>query len=276
MAYAIKMNRFLLIVALIILSLVILITTLLYRYYTLKHQFPSEEEIQTFFEKDSDKYVESLSSLDLEARWAANKNEYIQTSKKSISPWILDNKKVIIKGCKKANKLLATLKNKFDWLPALTLQKLLSLPWRIVKTKGTYEGGLPHTRASYIFINERQIPNTEKEQEQEQEQEQEFDKLVSTLIHEKVHILQRLYPKTVEGFLKAFNYEIEEIKEEVNPNQRANPDTNKTVYTMKGKRYSWLYRQHPVSITDGQLVPDKLGYEHPYEHMAYAIQNSLM
>ena len=95
-------------------------------------------------------------------------------------------------------------------------QKIASIPWVFALTKeNEYEDGLPHTRTNIIFLstNVDQTPL----------------KLVSILIHEKIHIYQRLYPEETMNFLAVHGYYRWKQRFGV-PRIRSNPDLDPWIY----------------------------------------------
>lgn len=117
------------------------------------------------------------------------------------------------------------------------------IPWRfLIFTKG--EGGLPHTHGTYIMLPFEALKH---------------NITASTLIHEKIHIFQRLYPIETNKYLNipitGFVYPED--------NMRANPDTNRILFD----DYRPLWMDNPSSLLD---ITDKL--DHPYEVMAYKFE----
>jgi hypothetical protein len=68
---------------------------------------------------------------------------------------------------------------------------LVALPWRIVKVKNNIEGGLPHTRANVIIFSESVLKSIALSA-----RKQQWDPgYMNLLIHEQVHVIQRVKPK---------------------------------------------------------------------------------
>ena len=73
--------------------------------------------------------------------------------------------------------------------------KALYIPWYICCTQGlSYENGVPHTRGNYIIISKEHIKN------------KDVNELANTLVHEKVHVYQKLYPDDVSKYLEKYNF----------------------------------------------------------------------
>ena len=135
----------------------------------------------------------------------------------------------------------------------------------VIIKNNVYENGLPHTRANIIFLSNNILNESN-------------DKIIQTLIHEKVHIFQRYNPyhQYIIDFLdnngiKRFMKRNEYIK--TYPLLRSNPDLDEWIYIDETKALSCSYNnQNPESIND---VNCNQLYEHPFEMMAYNIVNSL-
>ena len=132
---------------------------------------------------------------------------------------------------------------------------LEQLPWVFAKTSGSaYEDGLPHTRAPHvIFVSSSTLLLRDKA-------------LAKTLLHEKIHVYQRLHPeKTAAAIVGAGYTKTRRLRRDV-PLIRANPDLDEWIYMDPKKREMALVYNcdTPDSIND---VAE--GEEHPYEAMAY-------
>jgi 4-hydroxyphenylpyruvate dioxygenase-like putative hemolysin len=135
---------------------------------------------------------------------------------------------------------------------------IAAIPWKFALVGATYEAGLPHTRADIIFI-EPEVINSPK--------------LLSTLIHEKVHVYQRQNPEAMEKWLTAHGYRRIATRESRQlAGLRANPDVDQWIYEdpRTGQEMAAYYtRQRPSSISEVSLTHPS--FEHPYEYMAYEI-----
>jgi hypothetical protein len=68
---------------------------------------------------------------------------------------------------------------------------LVALPWRIVKVKNNIEGGLPHTRGNMIVFSESVLKSIALTAQNKQAD----PGYLNLLIHEQVHVIQRVKPK---------------------------------------------------------------------------------
>ena len=152
-------------------------------------------------------------------------------------------------------------------------------PWRIVLFDPSVENGYPHTLGDAIFLPSTFVGWSEDDQ-------------VSTMIHERVHVLQRMHPEAAQAWIRANGYA--RVPDEVARRAlsrvpvRANPDVDGHLYadSSTGCAVAQVYASaEPASLADSRVahvlcsstkgVPTQPPvYEHPYEHMAYAIEKA--
>lgn len=157
--------------------------------------------------------------------------------------------------------------------------RISELPWNIAVPREDVEGGLPHTLGSVIVMPLRYVRRGP------------FRDLVKTLIHEKVHVYQRVYPRETHALLlDQWRLTVVGFQER-DPLARSNPDINELAYAgPSGAVCRQVYTSSaPQSLFDSRVicVPTSLphgragdtevdregyaGYEHPYEAMAYIL-----
>jgi hypothetical protein len=211
--------------------------------------FLSREEVRDFIQRDEDGYIASLTPLDLLAREVSSISEYI----KRIAPAEIseDHKKNI-------NKLAYMVDT---YLMKSGQHKLASVPWKIaVTSNATYENGYPHTRKDIIFLSTNEMDSID---------------LGQTLLHEKVHVYQRMYPAETYQYLRDIGYERWKLRRD-EPLARSNPDLDDWIYidpNTKKPMVAYYSSSKPSSISDVTL--DHPSYEHPFEKMAYDIASKL-
>lgn len=206
------------------------------------------KNITSLISNDVDNYVSNMTPHDLYARKATSKQDYITKCQNDFSV----NKEVekqcfekCIKCIPEANRRLLQLTSSFQ-----------NISWNLFFFSGNYyEDGLSHTRFNIIFLPVK-IINVDDEY------------LTKLLIHEKIHILQKLLPfdPFVTSFMK--NFKVVNHKHFVNKLIRANPDTDNFVYKdFNNQNLQFVYTsEYPGSIRD---VVHYSEFEHPYEQMAY-------
>lgn len=156
------------------------------------------------------------------------------------------------------------------------LAALPSVPWRFVVLQDGIEGGMPHTQGDMVclphsfFLN--QGPATLK-----------------TLIHEKIHVLQRsqmgLWARTLSALGYVAYQKRQDLPQSIKARARSNPDLDGYVYSTKGTCATvYVLRESassPPSLsgTDAVCVdnsgqpPDD--YEHPNELVAYKLSEQV-
>lgn len=241
---------------------------LLYKVYTNKNiesmenneliYFINKDTLYDILKSDKDNFYKTFYHLDFKTRNINNIEEYINYIKKSVYNPNEEEKNKIKKCITDANSRLEKLH--FNWFDG---NKAKELPWNIgcIQEK-LYENGLPHTRGNIIILSKKDI------------NEYNESKLVDTLIHEKVHIYQKIYKDDVEKYLNEYNFSIVKKRDEFD-NIRSNPDLNNIIYKDNNNNiYKATYKNNPKSIEDIVYSPiNNQSYEHPFEKMAIFIEN---
>lgn len=241
-------------------------------------QFLTKDDVIILFNQDKDNYVKNMSIADLHARHIKNASEYINNIIKCVSEFNEIQMTKLIRCAKKADKFLKDY-NYNNSIYSILCEDIASIPWKFALTKKVYNGrdqytnkelsleyeeGLPHTRNDVIFLSSyiiNDIISIDKHDEH----------LVSTLIHEKVHIFQRYNPDIVHKIIEKLGFKEYEYHNKL---KRCNPDINDKCYVdSNGIPLLILYNSmKPTGIND--IKSDNYTMEHPYEKMAYDIANA--
>lgn len=167
---------------------------------------------------------------------------------------------------KEASILSKAIKKADSFIP--NESRLASIPWKLLISNDHIESGFPHTHADMIIIPNSHVISAASR----------IDNLVHTLIHEKVHVYQRMYP--CESNTLYLKYWRMSIGARINcnsilPSRRSNPDTNMLVYLdEKGKSIHLNFdtsSSHSVSLS--KTIGDPR--DHPHEIMAYVVTHLL-
>ena len=240
--------------------------------------YMTRDETSLFLEYDEDAYVANLSSIDLYARKAITKNEYLDVIKNSAASFTYSDREILDKCTKIADELLRKVKidsiskeKNLNYSKYINYKDIATIKWVLAKTSAEdtedkiyrYEEGLPHTRKNIIFLSTKVINYSE-------------DELIKILIHEKIHIYQRYNEKLFKNIINNMGYteisNINEISADTLKYIRANPDLDKKVYKniTDGNLMLCLYNSdRPNGIND--VVIKDYSLEHPYEKIAYEI-----
>lgn len=223
--------------------------------------FLSGQETSAFILQDRDHYIRSLSNYDLAARHAQSQEQYASASAASATSFTREEKLRLSSCCEAADRAvserLADDPRVQRWVNA---RALAGIRWKIGITRDpTYEGGYPHTRADVIFLCR---PEVSKMTDAE---------LQTMLLHEKIHVYQRIYNDEFGMFIRANGYHKFCYRKSLCM-ARANPDLDKYVYCDRhGNMMAALYaREKPEGITD-VIYTGPHGHEHPNEVCAYAV-----
>ncbi len=242
--------------------LLILLVFLIYYYYNYKNDvkniyFLEKDELSDILCLDQDNYYETFYKIDFKVRNIKNIDEYKNMIKKSVCEINDDQKNKIINCIKKADEFFSTLNLK--WLDG---KKMNNIQWKIGCIDGKlYEYGMPHTRNDIIVIPLKSIKNNKK--------------FVKTLIHEKIHIFQKMYPNDINHYINYKQFSKFKIREE-NDKIRANPDLDNWIYKRSNNIYMAKYKKNAKTIKDVKYYPiNKQSCEHPFEMMAIEIEKFL-
>lgn len=213
-------------------------------------------------------YVNRMNKLDLVARKIRSKEEFKELYMDSIEIFSLPEQ--------------WELKNLIKFIDEHLLQnyKITEIPWKFSKKSFEIDRGWPTTHGDTIYLSSHFF---EKENSMER---------IRTLIHEKIHIYQRIYFKEVEElFVKYWKFKASRPVIDY-PTFRNNDDIGDRVYSYGGYDVVNLYKNdspknigdsHSRLIKDGQehpcknseldniLKPLKIPCEHPNELMAWLI-----
>jgi len=247
------------IIIIIILLIFIMINNLL-RHNLCKYEiiFLKKEELLNMLIDNKDNYYNRFYNHDFSARNIKNINEYKELISHSVSEFNQYQKKKLKRSIQQADLFLSKLN--LEWFKSENNQKI---EWILGCIKGKlYENGLPHTRNNTIIISSEKV------------NEYDINRLTKTLIHERVHIYQKIFKEDMNIFLVKNQFRIYKERSK-DDNIRANPDLDNLIYIdNKNNIYRGVYNEDPQSIEDILYSPyDEQSYEHPFEKMAIDIEN---
>lgn len=229
------------------------------------------------------KYFLNLTPLDLIARNAQTKEDYIKKYSKGYRKFTKKERKRLKAFVRRANGLL----------DAKAYHIFRAIPWKFAKVHDTVEYGYPHTLYDTIIITSDLLKKSDSE-------------IIKTLLHEKIHVFQRFHPIAMSKLLSDLTWEplnptaLESIKP-ILYNVRSNPDLDNHVYVY-GKDKLVLLQLYtsnkPKSLQESRTIAFKLDnpteklppisnstfdipeeivcqLEHPYEIMACIIAHIL-
>jgi hypothetical protein len=226
--------------------------------------YMSAQETSDFLSTDRDKYVYNLSPLDLHARNVSSASEYINNITQTAISFTQIEKDMLDICTKKADNFIRnTQLNELIYGEHINRNDIANINWIFAKTHNVdtkeYEEGLPHTRDNVIFLSDNVLKYEE-------------NNLITTLIHEKIHIYQRYNEELFKKIIDIMG--LVEVSENHNTKKymRSNPDTNRNIYidNKTNNVMVCLYRtDKPSNIND--VIMKNHSLEHPYEKIAYEI-----
>jgi hypothetical protein len=112
------------------------------------------------------------------------------------------------------------------------------IPWNIIKIHSNYEDGLPHTREinGKVFVVLSQNVMNKKD-----------SSLKRILLHEKIHVYQKLYPLEVQNYIQNLGYKKFKWRKKIK-NIRSNPDVDDFVYIKDGKQFLRIKAENVPSV----------------------------
>ncbi len=250
----------------------IIVLTILAQFFYLEEHFDytnttitylNQTQALEFIDSDPDGYVGRFNKLDYLARKLSPGSPHAYTNLFDGAVIIPDqvSHNQILNSINQANKLIDLIDPTNNWIDKA---KLKSLPWKfiIINTKAI-DLGLPHTRWDTIVINKSIINNGSD--------------FANTLLHEKLHVYQKLYPEDFDIYLKTNGFEPYAKYIHTDIPYRSNPDTDDWVYKCKGKIYVSKYKnQNPHTISDVEYKPiNTCDYEHPREKAVYDLLKTI-
>lgn len=226
---------------------ILLALLLIVFYYFIRDSvnFCTRHTIAWYIIEDPDKHIANLNMTDIHDRNCNTRDEYKSVCIDNIQEFSMYQKIKIISYVKEASDFLSTVRS-----PYIDNKIIMSMPWKFVLTNNTIEYGLPHTRGGIIFIPISIFNNIEPE-------------IIRTLIHEKIHVYQKLHSEIFEQALFDNNYYL--IKTLHKTDTSANPDINSNVYMHPNGKIMMPRKQKEIN------TPDDAMYEHPNELIAYNI-----
>lgn len=252
-------------------TIAIIFIIFVFFYFSMEHfstardsvRFMADRDTSAFLKADRDMYVRNMSPCDLYARKAKNHSEYIDRISSCSVSFDSTEMAKLYRCAKKADIFLQSHTYK-----GIDCKRIAKIDWVFAKTRKNgayeYEEGLPHTRDNVILLSNYVINGNVD------------DMLVSTLIHEKMHIYQR--HNSMDHTVASMGYKqvpLEKVDKKRLYLKRCNPDTDNRVFSKNNRVIVFVYKSHkPSGIND--VETSNFTMEHPYEEMAYEISNDYM
>lgn len=239
---------------LLIILLIIYLITLCERFIDYDIIILNKNELYEILKNNKDNYYDTFKKDDFKVRNIKTIDEYIELIKSS--PYTIDiyEKIILINTISIIRQKIKTFKIiGFDGEKASNIKIVIG-----VINDNNYEGGYPHTRGDVIIIHRNIL----------------YNGLHNILLHELVHLYQKIYPEDIELYLLDNEFiETNEIFD-----GRANPDITQKLYKNKNNEtLKCVYKTNPIHLMDVIYKPiNESKYEHPLEYMAYNIESKII
>jgi len=242
--------------------MIILILIFILSVFFLQNKENFQENITFITLFDYDNYIQQFNNYDFKVRNCKDNLVCAKLYKNNILKFTQTEKNKLISLIKQVNSLTKDYNNFY------------SLQWKFCKISNKIDMGMPHTHDNIIFISEKFLRKSR------------YYQLV-TLIHEKLHVYQRLYPEKTQKLYKLYGYK-KYNKYDIS-NRRLNPDLDKYDYGINGILFYRKYNKNPSSLKDSYIkcIDVNTGkeeksnncnyaYEHPNEIFAWKYSKQIV
>lgn len=229
---------------------------LIYYIITYPYKFLTKDETYNML-RNNDNFYNRFNSNDLKVRNVSSIEEYVENIKYDVYNFSMYDKFRISYCCRFADRILRDIE--YPWFDG---KKASKIKWIFSCTGDYYEYGFPHTILGKIIVLPNKILRN-----------YDNNRLIRTLMHEKVHIYQYKYPDDSKKYIEMNGFRFHEKRGD---NIRVNPDIDDSIYKRGNIYYKAEFKENPKKISDVYFHDNKYEYEHPYEEMAISISNYII
>lgn len=216
-------------IALIIIYIIISQTVQIERFNN-GPQYISQQGMQKVV--DNTPFFDRMNYYDLKARRASSKERYKHMYMSGIMEFTPDEKA-----------MLAGLVETCEQRVLNKTKRLNSIPWKFCKLDANYENGWPHTLEDVIIIPSDFLSKDTSR-----------NKIIETLIHEKIHVFQRLYQKETTALINSWGFQSVRTPDYVRQLARNNPDLEGFFHFHYMAPVQLYNTQDPTSLSDSDVV----------------------
>lgn len=120
---------------------------------------------------------------------------------------------------------------------------LRAIPWKFAKLDAMYENGWPHTLEDVIILPSNFLAKNTPS-----------NRLVETLIHEKIHVYQRLHKSRSLRLIESWGFKEARIPDYLRPFTRNNPDLSGFFHFNYLAPVQVYDKLNPTSLADSQVI----------------------
>lgn len=164
-------------------------------------------------------FFNNMNSYDLQVRKSNNNNEYLKKYQLGYRTFTKQQKKIL-------DNIVNIIENKIN-----KYDNFKNIKWIFVKIDTNLENSYPHTIENVIVLSDNFFNYSFKSQ-------------INTIIHEKIHIYQRIYPEYIHILYNKWGFK--KINFTIN-NNRNNPDI-KNYYSYNNNILIQLYINDPLEL----------------------------
>ena len=164
-------------------------------------------------------FFNNMNSYDLQVRKSNNNNEYLKKYQLGYRTFTKQQKKIL-------DNIVNIIENKIN-----KYDNFKNIKWIFVKIDTNLENSYPHTIENVIILSNNFFNYS-------------IDSQINTIIHEKVHIYQRMYPEYINILYNKWEFKKTDITFN---NNRNNPDI-KYYYTYNNNLLIQLYTNNPKEL----------------------------
>jgi len=203
-----------------IIIIIIIVTYLIYLFFFKKTTCIKYLTVDEFMSiTNSSEYFNNMNSYDLQVRKSNNKNEYFKKYQLGYLAFTMEQKNILLNIVNIIEKKI----NKYN--------NFKNIKWVFVKIDTNLENSFPHTIENVIVLSNKFFYNSTSSQ-------------INIIIHEKVHIYQRMYPEYINILYKNWGFDKVEFDIDYNRN---NPDI-KYYYSYNNNLLIQLYTNNPREL----------------------------
>jgi hypothetical protein len=211
-------------IRIVIIIIIIVVTYLIYLFFFTKTtciKYLTFDEFMSI--TNSSEYFNNMNSYDLQVRKSNNKNEYFKKYQSGYQTFTTEQKNILLN-------IVNIIENKI-----FKYNNFKNIKWVFVKIDTNLENSFPHTIENVIVLSNKFFYSSTSSQ-------------INTIIHEKVHIYQRMYPEYIDILYKQWGFDKIGIDIDIDYN-RNNPDI-KYYYSYNNNLLIQLYTNNPSELYD--------------------------
>ena len=209
-------------IRIITITIIIVATYLIYLFFFRKTTYIKYLTFDEFVTiTNSSDYFNNMNSYDLQVRKSNNKNEYFKKYQLGYETFTMEEKNILLNIVNIIEKKI----NKYN--------NFKNIKWVFVKIDTNLENSYPHTIENVIVLSNSFFYDSISSQ-------------IITIIHEKVHIYQRMFPEYINILYKNWGFDKVEFDIDYNRN---NPDI-KYYYSYNNNLLIQLYTNNPHNLYD--------------------------